>query len=90
MQKRMGRSVSLLSVILAAGLGSPLPAETPKQDKPQLICRAAKQSLGSRIRTPRRCKTAEQWAAEDEAAARVPISLRVNQSKNDGTQKRSQ
>jgi len=79
-------AVLAASTLVAAGLA----AETPKPPKPQLICRGAKQSLGSHIRTPRRCKTAEQWAAEDEAAGRVPISLRVNQSQNDGSQKRSQ
>ena len=81
---------------LTAALGASLPlttalaTEPPKEGRQPLICRAAKQSLGSRIRTPRRCRTAEQWGAEDEAAGRVPISLRVNQSKNDGSQKRSQ
>jgi hypothetical protein len=86
----MRRHVSVLTFLAAMSLEGPAGAEAPKDGKQPLICRAAKQSLGSRIRTPRRCKTAEQWAAEDEAAGRVPISLRVNQSQNDGTQKRSQ
>lgn len=75
---------------LASLPGGEAYADPPKQPKSQLICRAAKQSLGSKIRTPRRCRTAEQWAAEDEAAGRIPISLRVNQSQNDGSQKRAQ
>ncbi len=78
--------MAFVGVISFAGA---LDAETPTPKQP-LICRAAKQSTGSHIRTPRRCKTAEQWAAEDEAAGRIPISLRINQSQNDGTQKRSQ
>jgi hypothetical protein len=65
-------------------------AATPDSPKAPLICRAAKQSIGSKIRIPRRCRTAEQWAEEDEAAGRIPISLRVNQSQNDGSQRRSQ
>lgn len=86
----MGKVVPILAFVAAVGCGSALGAESPDQSKAPLICRAAKQSTGSHIRTPRRCKTAEQWATEDEAAGRVPISLRVNQSQNDGTQKRSQ
>ena len=86
----MGKPASILALVAASGLAGALAAATPEQPRQPLICRAAKQSTGSHIRTPKRCKTAEQWAAEDEAAGRIPISLRVNQSQNDGTQKRSQ
>jgi hypothetical protein len=86
----MSKPVSILAFLAATGLAGALGAATPDQPKPPLICRAAKQDTGSHIRTPRRCRTAEQWAAEDEAAGRTPISLRVNQSQNDGTQRRSQ
>jgi hypothetical protein len=86
----MSKLVPIVAFAAAIGLAGALAAEKPDQPKTPLICRAAKQSLGSHIRTPRRCRTAEQWAAEDEAAGRIPISLQVNQSKNDGTQRRSQ
>ena len=57
------------------------PADTAKQRE---VCRAAAKQLGSRIRTQRRCRTAEQWQAEDEAKAGLPIGAQVTQGQNDG------
>ena len=82
--------IGAILVLIAGSATAAIAAVPSTHPKPQLICRAAKQSTGSHIRTPKRCKTAEQWAAEDEISGRIPISLRVNQSQNDGTQKKSQ
>ena len=50
------------------------------------ICRGGGQrSLGSHIRTRRRCQTAEQWRQEEEAARTRPVSgLQVTAGQNDG------
>lgn len=79
-------SVSLLVLVGLAAPGAAAAAE-PAPDKPQLICRSAQKALGSRIRKPRRCMTAEQWKEADEKAGRVPISLQVVAPKNEGKQR---
>ena len=62
-------------------------AEPPAAARPELICRNAAKTVGSRIRKPRKCMTAEQWREADEAAARVPISLQVVAPRNEGKQR---
>ena len=66
---------------LAGALAAGPPADTAK---PREICRPAAKQLGSRIRTQRRCRTAEQWQAEDEAKAGLPIGAQVTHGHNDG------
>ena len=66
---------------LAGTLAAVPPADTAKQRE---VCRQAAKQLGSRIRTQRRCRTAEQWQAEDEAKAGLPIGAQVTQGQNDG------
>lgn len=63
----------------ALAAGPPAPAE-----KERLICRRAAKTIGSHIRTPRRCRTAAQWQQEAEESAPVPISLQVTQGQGDG------
>lgn len=49
----------------------------PEPNKEVKICRSSEASLGSRIRTRTRCRTAAQWHDEEAAAVNVPASLRV-------------
>lgn len=80
-----GRPVILVATALAlsaAGAFAADPAPAP-QDERQ-VCRGSAKQLGSRIRRPRRCKTAEEWRQEDEEKGRVPISALVTEGQNDG------
>jgi hypothetical protein len=65
---------------LAGALAAVPPADSAKQRE---VCRAAAKQLGSRIRTPRRCRTAEQWQ-EEESKGGLPIGAQVTQGQNDG------
>ena len=81
------RSLILLTFGAAFALASSAAAAEPPPAKVQLICRGAQKSLGSRIRKPRKCMTAEQWQEADEKAGRVPISLQVVAPKNEGPER---
>jgi hypothetical protein len=61
----------------------PAPGQTQSDER---ICRGGGQrSLGSHIRTRRRCLTAEQWRQEEEAARTGPVNgLQVTAGQNDG------
>jgi hypothetical protein len=74
-----------LSAAAAFAADPPAPSGTQRAqpEKQQRICRGAQRSLGSHILTPRRCRTAEQWQAEDEAKA-PPLALQVTEGQNDG------
>ena len=48
------------------------------------ICRDSARQLGSHVRTPRRCRTAEQWQLEDEEKAQAAATLQVTEGQNDG------
>ncbi len=79
-----GKTVILvLALTLAAD--PPAPAPTPGQSN-ERICRGGGQrTLGSHIRTRRRCMTAEQWQREDEEARNRPApGLQVTEGQNDG------
>ena len=78
---------SALIALVAVAIPSAATAANPAPDKPQLICRGAQKSLGSRIRTPRKCMTAEQWQEADEKTGRVPISLQVVAPKSEGRER---
>jgi len=70
----------------AAGLtfaGAFAAEPAPDAPKQREVCRAPAKQLGSRIRTPRRCRTAEQWQAEEEKGG-LPIGAQVTQGQNDG------
>ena len=80
-----GRPVILVATALAlsaAGAFAADPAPAPQEERQ--VCRGSAKQLGSRIRRPRRCKTAEQWQAEDEQKGRVPLSVQVTGAQNDG------
>lgn len=82
----IGKSILIAlatTLSVAAGLAADPPAQTEKQRR---ICRGAERSLGSHIRTPRRCRTAEQWQEEDERKGNLPVTLQVTQGQNDGHQ----
>ena len=75
-----------LTFAVTAAMAVEPPAE-PEKAKEPLICRGAARQLGSRIRTPRRCKTAEQWRQEDEARARLPVSGQITEGQDRGAQR---
>ena len=82
-----GKSLILIALTAALSTAGALAADPPAQSRDErLICRGATKQLSSRIRTPRRCRTAEQWQAEDEAKGRVPLSAQVTTGQNDGRQ----
>ena len=73
-----------LILVFALTLATDPPAPTPSQSN-ERICRGGGQrSLGSHIRTRRRCLTAEQWAREDEARTRAPQGMLITEGQNDG------
>jgi len=79
-----GKSLGLVALTLtltaaAFAADPPVPAEKQSQ-----ICRGGERRLGTHTRTPRRCRTAEQWQQEDEERGRIPVSLQVTQGQNDG------
>jgi len=79
-----GKSFGLLAlaaVLTSAALAAGPPAPAEKQRR---ICRGGERQLGSHVRTPRRCRTAEQWQLEDEARANLPVTLQVTRGQNDG------
>ena len=53
-------------------------------EKPKLICRESEQTLGSHIRTGRRCKTAEEWQQDDARRDQLPTTLRIVPTQADG------
>jgi hypothetical protein len=73
-----------LAVAFALAAATEPPASQPAR-RSERICRGGGQrSLGSHVRTPRRCQTAEQWAREDEARTAPAPGLLVTQGQNDG------
>jgi hypothetical protein len=74
----------LFTLALAATLLPAAQVEQPASTDQQLICRGGERQLSSRIRTTRRCRTAEQWQAEDDSKGRLPVSLQTSQGQNDG------
>jgi hypothetical protein len=72
---------ALTALFVTGALAAEPPAEPARQ---QRICRAPEKQLGSRIRAQRRCRTAEQWQAEEEGRNGLPLSAQVTQGQNDG------
>ena len=70
---------------IAAAIAAGPPAGAKKEPR---ICRNAQRVVGSHIREPRICRTAEEWQRLDNAP--LPVSLRVNQSQNEGGPQRAQ
>ena len=87
-------SVTLfLAIALSAGdafaADPPAQAQAPASSQGnERICRGGGQrTLGSHVRTRRRCMTAEQWQRLDEAARAGPApGLQVTAGQNDGRQ----
>lgn len=80
-------SALLLALAGLTASSAAIAADPPGPAKPQLICRGAQKQLGSRVRRPRKCMTAEQWQEADERAARLPIGMQVVAPKNEGKQR---
>ena len=68
-------------LMLAAQVAQPVAQSVPA--RPALICREAQQLTGTRIRTARRCKSAEEWQREDEEHGRIPLSAQVTEGQSD-------
>lgn len=75
----------ILSAMPAAAAFAADPPSPPSGEQ-RLICRGGERRLGTRTRTERRCRTAEQWQQADEEAGRLPVTLQVTQGQNDGRQ----
>jgi hypothetical protein len=71
----------LFATLAAATARADPPAAQPEERR---ICRGGERQLGTRMRTPRRCRTAEQWRQEDESRDRIPVGLQTTQGQNDG------
>ena len=76
----------ILALALAVTAEPPTqPAARGNASGNERICRGGGQrSLGSHIRSTRRCLTAEQWRQEDEASDRQAQNLRITEGQNDG------
>jgi hypothetical protein len=77
---------SLAFALALTAILDPQTQATPPAPSSERICRGGgERTLGSHVRTQRRCLTAEQWQREDEArAARPTPSLRIVEGQNDG------
>lgn len=84
-----GKSLLFIALpgLLAAGpLAAEPPAPQAQAEEQRLICRGGQRQLSSRIRSQRRCRTAEQWQEEERNRAGIPISAQITQGQNDGRQ----
>ena len=82
MTARSAAALALAALIAGAALAeAPAPSASTEQ---RLICRGGERQLSSRIRTTRRCRTAEQWQTENDSNGRLPVSLQTGQGQNDG------
>ena len=84
-------SIAFSGLVAVGALAAQSPATAPAAkvqtpERPRLVCRGGERQLSSRIRSERRCRTAEQWAEEDERRAGLPLSAQVTQGQNDGRQ----
>lgn len=81
------RSVTLVAMAAALAAAAAL-AQDPaaRSQNERLICRGGLKQLSSRIRTPRRCRTAEQWRQEEDAKGQLPLSAQITTGQNDGRQ----
>jgi hypothetical protein len=73
-----------LTLTAALAADPPAPAAADAQRDTRQICRGGQKTVSSRIRTTRRCRSAEAWREEDEKSARLPIGAQVTQGQNDG------
>jgi hypothetical protein len=75
-----------VTIILALALAADPPAPAPASGQSnERICRGGGQrTLGSHIRTRRRCLTAEEWQREDAARNAPAPGMLVTEGQNDG------
>ena len=79
-----GRRSALAALSLILSATAVFAADPPaSQEEQRLICRGGQKTLSSRIRTARRCRTAEQWRQEDERGG-LPLSAQITAGQNDG------
>lgn len=84
----LGRLFAL--TVLAAPPAAAAPtAEAPSAEPAQAkkLCREGEQRTGSRIRSPRRCRTIEEWQEADQAKAGLPLSAQITEGQGDALQK---
>ena len=75
---------TFLAFLLVASNPSAV-AEAPKAAaKPERICRDSEVSLGSHMRTGRRCMTAEEWLQEDFRKGHTPVNMTITGEQGDG------
>ena len=75
----------LMSLAAMAGLtGAVAPSPPADPANKQQVCRAAARQLGTRIRTPRRCRSAEQWQQDEDTKGGLPVGAQVTPGQNDG------
>ena len=80
----IGRFLTVAGLTAGLVLTGALAAEPAgTNQKERQVCRAPAKTLGSRIRTPRRCRTEQQWREEEEKGG-LPISAQVTTGQNDG------
>jgi hypothetical protein len=81
------RALAAFAVALPLTLTAAVAAEAPPAqgaDKAPIVCRGGQKSVGSRIRTTRRCRRSDEWREDDEKSSRLPIGAQVTQGQNDG------
>ena len=71
------------ALAVTGALAAEPPREASKQQPPQ-VCRSATRTLGSHIRSQRRCRTEAQWKEEEESKSGLPIGAQVTTGQNDG------
>jgi hypothetical protein len=75
-------AAAFTAALSLAGIAAAEPAAPA--DGPKLICKGGQKVIGSRMRTPRRCRTEEEWRVDEEKASRLPETLRVGAAKDEG------
>ena len=81
------RPIPILALAAALAISGAFAAEPPRdssKQQPQQVCRGATRTLGSHIRSQRRCRTEGQWKEDEESKARLPIGAQVTTGQNDG------
>ncbi len=75
-----------------AWLQTPIAIPAQEQSNPpaseRKICRSGERRLGTKIVTPRRCKTASEWQEEDARNSGLPLSSQITQGQPDIPQTR--
>ena len=71
--------VQLALALAQASAALPAPQAAPTPVKERRICRSGERRLGTRIVTPRRCKTESEWAQEDSRSDPLPVSAQITE-----------